>query len=305
MGALHHENISFYIIFSPNNPVILGLPWLRSHNPHISWTGGQIIHWDNTFHEHCLTPIVPLPVQSIILTDPNPNIPGLPAEYADFMKAFSKIKASQLPPHHSSDCAIELLPGATPVRLEFSLYLNECAVRPIQLSFSIPILYQWCFSWHARLVGKCIYWWHTDLFEHSGRTHSAGEICSKTPHSISAVRQGQEMWVSLDANFANFYRWFIRNFSTAAAPLTSMTKRSTSRLSWNPEVLLVFQELKTRFTSSPILHHPDPGIPFIVEVDASSKGIGAVLSQVKVIQPKCSHVLSIPENYQQPNKTTT
>ncbi len=25
----------------------------------------------------------------------------------------SKIKASQLPPHHSSDCLIELLPGAT------------------------------------------------------------------------------------------------------------------------------------------------------------------------------------------------
>ncbi len=75
--------------------------------------------------------------------------------------------------------------------------------------------------------------------------------------------------------FANFYRWFIRNFSAVAAPLTAMTKRSTS---WNPEALLAFQELKTRFTSAPILH-PDPRTPFIVEVDASSTGIGAVLSQ--------------------------
>ncbi len=79
--------------------------------------------------------------------------------------------------------------------------------------------------------------------------------------------------------FANFYRRFIRSFSAVAAPLTAMTKRSTSRLSWNPEALLAFQELKTRFTSAPILHHPDPSIPFIVEVDASSTGIGAVLSQ--------------------------
>ncbi len=44
IGALHHENIRFYIILSPNNPVILSLPWFRSHNPHISWREGQIIH---------------------------------------------------------------------------------------------------------------------------------------------------------------------------------------------------------------------------------------------------------------------
>ncbi len=82
--------------------------------------------------------------------------------------------------------------------------------------------------------------------------------------------------------FANFYRRFIRNFSTVAAPLTSMTKHSTSRLTWSAEALLAFQELKTRFTSAPILHHPDPIIPSVVEVDASntgSTGIGAVLSQ--------------------------
>ncbi len=79
--------------------------------------------------------------------------------------------------------------------------------------------------------------------------------------------------------FANFYRRFIRNFSTVAAPLTSMTKHSTSRLTWSTEAVLAFQELKTRFTSAPILHHPDPSIPFVVEVDASNTGIGAVLFQ--------------------------
>ncbi len=40
----------------------------------------------------------------------------LPAEYQDLSEAFSKSRASQLPPHRSSDCAIDLLPRATPTR---------------------------------------------------------------------------------------------------------------------------------------------------------------------------------------------
>ncbi len=79
--------------------------------------------------------------------------------------------------------------------------------------------------------------------------------------------------------FANFYRRFIRNFSSIAAPLTSMTKRSSQRLTWSPTARQAFQTLKERFTTAPILHHPDPEREFVVEVDASSTGIGAVLSQ--------------------------
>ncbi|KAL1274090.1 hypothetical protein QQF64_026904 [Cirrhinus molitorella] len=79
--------------------------------------------------------------------------------------------------------------------------------------------------------------------------------------------------------FANFYRRFIRNFSTVAAPLTSLTKQRSNRLVWTPEARRAFEDLKRRFTTAPILHHPDPNQPFIVEVDASSTGVGAILSQ--------------------------
>lgn len=53
----------------------------------------------------------------------------------------------------------------------------------------------------------------------------------------------------------------------------------SSCLTWSHEALQTFQDLKERFTSAPILRHPDPELPFIVEVDASSTGIGAILSQ--------------------------
>ncbi len=53
--------------------------------------------------------------------------------------------------------------------------------------------------------------------------------------------------------FANFYQRFTHNFSTTAAPLTSMFKKGQQRLVWTPTTLSAFQELKERFTSAPIL----------------------------------------------------
>lgn len=38
-------------------------------------------------------------------------------------------------------------------------------------------------------------------------------------------------------------------------------------------------KLKVLFTSPPILIHPDPEKPFIVELDASDVGVGGVLSK--------------------------
>uniref|UniRef100_A0A3Q3B5M5 Gypsy retrotransposon integrase-like protein 1 n=1 Tax=Kryptolebias marmoratus TaxID=37003 RepID=A0A3Q3B5M5_KRYMA len=42
---------------------------------------------------------------------------------------------------------------------------------------------------------------------------------------------------------------------------------------------MAFRELKRLFSSAPVLCHPDPGKQFLVEVDASDTGVGAVLSQ--------------------------
>lgn len=86
--------------------------------------------------------------------------------------------------------------------------------------------------------------------------------------------------------FSNFYRRFIRNFSSIACPLTSMVKKEHNQLRWTPTAIEAFQRLKERFTTAPILHHPDPSLPFTVEVDASSTGLGAVLSQRQGNPPK-------------------
>ncbi|KAL0159166.1 hypothetical protein M9458_042891, partial [Cirrhinus mrigala] len=108
------------------------------------------------------------------------------------------------------------------------------------------------------------------------------------------IRQGRKIWprptnikeLQRFLGFANFYRRFIRNFSSIAAPLTSMVKKGSNRLSWPLAAIKAFELLKKRFTTAPILHHPDPEHEFVVEIDASNTGIGAVLSQRHGNPPK-------------------
>uniref|UniRef100_A0A3B3HCI3 Gypsy retrotransposon integrase-like protein 1 n=1 Tax=Oryzias latipes TaxID=8090 RepID=A0A3B3HCI3_ORYLA len=78
--------------------------------------------------------------------------------------------------------------------------------------------------------------------------------------------------------FANFYRRFVRNYSCIANPLTSLTSSKTS-FRWNQEAEDAFNHLKDLFTTAPVLAHADPTRQFVVEVDASDTGVGAVLSQ--------------------------
>ncbi len=79
--------------------------------------------------------------------------------------------------------------------------------------------------------------------------------------------------------FSNFYRRFIHNFSHLTAPITSLLRHHPKSLSWTPEAITAFEKLKRAFCTAPILKHMEPQLPFVVEVDASTTGVGAVLSQ--------------------------
>ncbi len=114
IGILHKEILKFYVISSPTHPLILGLPWLRKHDPYISWKEGEIKQWGSACHEQCIRHNIPVTVSTITLTQENSEVVHVPSQYADLLEAFSKVKATELPPHRSSDCSIELIPGSTP-----------------------------------------------------------------------------------------------------------------------------------------------------------------------------------------------
>ncbi|KAK3541974.1 hypothetical protein QTP86_009236 [Hemibagrus guttatus] len=81
VGVLHFEEIPFFVISSPTNPIILGFPWLQHHDPQASWKEGDLSTVDNTI---------------------------ISQEYQALREVFSKERVMQLPPHCPWNCAIDL-----------------------------------------------------------------------------------------------------------------------------------------------------------------------------------------------------
>ncbi|XP_069163371.1 uncharacterized protein [Procambarus clarkii] len=77
---------------------------------------------------------------------------------------------------------------------------------------------------------------------------------------------------------AGFYRKFVPNFSSIAAPLTNLLKKGV-KLIWDENCQKAFESLKAILISSPILRSPSFEDRFILTVDASDYGLGSVLSQ--------------------------
>jgi len=75
----------------------------------------------------------------------------------------------------------------------------------------------------------------------------------------------------------SYYRRFIKNFAIIDEPLTNLLKKEAFR--WSTHTEITFTTLKTTLTHAPVLVLPNFNQPFVLETDASSLGIGAVLTQ--------------------------
>ena len=80
------------------------------------------------------------------------------------------------------------------------------------------------------------------------------------------------------------YRRFIKGFAKIAAPLYDVTSsdnkdKKSEHVDLSPESLEAFDRLKAACLQAPILAFPDFDKPFLLEMDAAGKGLGAVLSQ--------------------------
>ena len=77
---------------------------------------------------------------------------------------------------------------------------------------------------------------------------------------------------------ANFYH----RFSKLILPHTQLTKKDQSFV-WTTNADNALLDLKTTFTSAPILAHVDPQKTFIIEADASDFSFGSICHK-KVVE---------------------
>ena len=77
---------------------------------------------------------------------------------------------------------------------------------------------------------------------------------------------------------ASYYRRFIHQFAKVAKPLHSLTCKD-AKFTWTTECQVAFDDLKSRLTHAPVLAYPDFDKNFVLETDASIRGLGAILSQ--------------------------
>ena len=77
-----------------------------------------------------------------------------------------------------------------------------------------------------------------------------------------------------------YYRWFIPNYASIATTLSDLTrKKQPNTVQWTPDAQVAFRQLKSILRVSSVLQTPDFMKPFIVQTDASERGVGVVLSQ--------------------------
>ena len=123
---------------------------------------------------------------------------------------------------------------------------------------------------------------------------------STDPEKTSVIKNWQtpktEKELRQFLGLASYYRRFVKGFSQIAAPLHNLLTKTDRRRSgrkpiteavlnakfgerWSEECSQAFERLKSCLQSPPVLGFPDFQRPFVLETDASFRGLGAVLSQ--------------------------
>lgn len=141
-------------------------------------------------------------------------------------------------------------------------------------------------------LSKCNFF--KEEVQYLGHVISANGV-STDPEKIQTVLQWKQPTTLTHLRsflgFASYYRRFVVGFAKHAGPLHKLVAKvqgkgknrggPNTRLGslWDDHCEKAFQTLKQELVTAPVLKYADFSKPFVLEIDASHQGLGAVLSQ--------------------------
>jgi len=131
---------------------------------------------------------------------------------------------------------------------------------------------------------------------HLGHTFSSCGM-SPDPEKTQAVPEWPTPYNVRDLGLASYYRHYIKNFASIAAPLHQLTQKAVS-FSWNQACEDKFATLKCCLLELPVLIFPkfsSTAEPFVLQTVASTMGLGAVLEQGERVITYASRALTKAE----------
>ena len=110
-----------------------------------------------------------------------------------------------------------------------------------------------------------------------------GGVIKPVKDKVEAIRMRERpttrRQVKSFLGLVGWYRPFIRDFSTRAAPLSDLSSTTKTKIVWGEEHERAFQDLKGALCQKPVLQSPSFSLPFTIQTDASHRGIGGALLQ--------------------------
>ena len=165
-----------------------------------------------------------------------------------------------------------------------------------QMLDRIELVFSRLQEYHLKIKPKKSYFFQTSV-TFLGHILSAKGV-SPNPEKVSKIKDWPTPKTPKEVHsfvgLASYYRRFIPNFAKWAGPLHAlivpasfkqkirkgeMKKSDLPEFRWTQECQEGFDQLKKALIEAPVLAYPDYTKPFILETDASLKGLGAVLSQ--------------------------
>ena len=178
-------------------------------------------------------------------------------------------------------------------------YLNDICVfaeSADQMLDRIELVFSWLHEYHLKIKPKKSYFFQTSV-TFLGHILSAQGV-SPNPEKVSKIKDWPTPKTPKEVHsfvgLASYYRRFIPSFTKWAGPLHAlivpasfkqkirkgeMKKSDLPEFRWTQECQEGFDQLKKALIEALELAYPDYTKLFILETDASLKGLGAVLSQ--------------------------